>query len=381
MQMCNSPNLSIPISLHENALYIGAFPPTLALQSFRFSNQHVTIHAMEGKDLSLVIPVYNEVENLRALMDEIRSALDNQPIDYEVIFIDDGSSDGSFALLEELHAEDGRIRAIRFRRNHGQTAAFAAGFDHAQGRYIVTLDADGQNDPADILKLLAKIEEGDADVVNGWRQNRQDALLMRKVPSRIANKLIATTSGVHLHDRGCSMRMFRAEVVGDLHLYGEMHRFIPELCSFAGYTLTEVPVNHRPRMAGESKYGISRTFRVIVDLFTILFLRKYSDRPMHLFGNIGFPMAAIGSLILFSLGVAKIWAGISGGWAGFHAYQIGERPLLLLGVLFVILGVQFIALGLIAELNVRTYYEAQGKTVYYIREIIGSEGVKQANPK
>lgn len=332
---------------------------------------------MITKDLSLVIPVFNEVENLRPLSDEIRAALDPLDLDYEVIYIDDGSNDGSFELMRDLHEEDGRTVVIRFRRNHGQTAAFAAGFDHARGRYIVTLDADRQNDPADIPKLLARIEEGDCDVVNGWRQNRQDALLMRKVPSRIANKLIATTSGVHLHDRGCSMRMFRAEVVEELHLYGEMHRFIPEMCSFAGFQLTEVAVNHRPRVAGQSKYGISRTFRVIVDLFTILFLRKYSDRPMHLFGNIGFPMGALGFLILLLLGLSKIWAGISGGWAGFHAYQIGERPLLLMGVLLVILGVQFIVMGLLAELVVRTYYEAQGKTVYYIREIIIDETIEQ----
>ena len=328
---------------------------------------------MIAKDLSLVIPVYNEVENLRPLTAEIKDALDDLDIEYEIIFIDDGSSDGSFELIKALHEEDGRVEAIRFRRNHGQTAAFAAGFDHAKGRYIVTLDADRQNDPADIPKLLARIEEGDCDVVNGWRQNRQDALIMRKIPSRIANKLIATTSGVHLHDRGCSMRMFRAEVVQELHLYGEMHRFIPEMCSFAGFTLTEVSVNHRPRVAGISKYGISRTFRVIVDLSTILFLRKYSDRPMHLFGNIGFPLGAIGFLILLLLGFSKIWAGITGGWTGFHDYQIGERPLLLMGVLLVILGAQFIAMGLLAELIVRTYYEAQGKTVYYIREIIQSD--------
>lgn len=325
---------------------------------------------MATKDLSLVIPVYNEVENLRPLTTEISAALDNQGLDYEIIFIDDGSSDGSFELMKMLHEEDGRITVIRFRRNHGQTAAFAAGFDHAQGRYIVTLDADRQNDPADIPKLLDRIEEGDCDVVNGWRQNRQDAWLMRKFPSKIANWLIATSSGVHLHDRGCSMRMFQAEVVKELHLYGEMHRFIPEMCSFAGFTLSEVAVNHRPRVAGKSKYGISRTFRVIVDLFTVLFLRKYSDRPMHLFGNVGIPMGAIGFLIIVILGFSKLWAGVSGGWNGFHDYQIGERPLLLLGVLLVILGVQFVALGLLAELIVRTYYEAQGKTVYYIREIV-----------
>ncbi len=327
---------------------------------------------MYARDLSLVIPVYNEVENLRALSAEIRAALDPLNLDYEVIFVDDGSSDGSFELLEELHEADPRLAIIRFRRNHGQTAAFAAGFDYAQGRYIVTLDADRQNDPADIPKLLDKIEEG-YDVVNGWRENRQDALLMRKVPSRIANKLIAHTSGVKLRDRGCSLRMFRAEVVHDLHLYGEMHRFIPEMCAFAGFTLAEVPVNHRARTAGESKYGISRTFRVIVDLFTIWFLRHYSDRPMHLFGYIGFPMGAVGFLILMGLSLAKIWAGITGGWTGFNSYQIGERPLLLLGVLLVILGVLFIAIGLLAELLVRTYYEAQGKPVYYVRKIVESE--------
>jgi len=325
---------------------------------------------MVTKDLTLIIPVYNEVENLRPLMDEIRDALDDQSLDYEIIFIDDGSSDGSFELLETLHEEDNRVAVIRFRRNHGQTAAFAAGFDHAQGRYIVTLDADGQNDPADIPNLLARIEEGDCDVVNGWRQNRQDALLMRKIPSRIANWLIATTTGVKLRDRGCSMRMFRSEVVQELHLYGEMHRFIPEMCSFAGFKLCQVPVNHRARVAGESKYGISRTFRVIVDLFTILFLQKYSDRPMHLFGNLGIPLGAIGFLIIVALGFSKIWAGVMGGWAGFHGYQIGERPLLLLGVLLVILGVQFVVMGLIAELIVRTYYETQGKSVYYIRQIL-----------
>ncbi|MDX1414359.1 MAG: glycosyltransferase family 2 protein [Candidatus Promineifilaceae bacterium] len=325
---------------------------------------------MATKDLSLVIPVYNEEENLRPLKREIGDALDDLGIDYEVIFIDDGSSDNSFKIMKSLHDEDSRVTIIRFRRNHGQTAAFAAGFDHAQGRYVVTLDADRQNDPGDIPKLLARIEEGDCDVVNGWRQNRQDAWLMRKFPSLIANWLIATTSGVHLHDRGCSMRMFRAQVVQEINLYGEMHRFIPELCSFAGFSLAEVEVNHRPRVAGESKYGISRTFRVIVDLFTVLFLRKYSDRPMHLFGNIGIPMGTIGFLIILILGFSKIWAGISGGWEGFHTYQIGERPLLLMGVLLVILGVQFVALGLLAELVVRTYYETQGKTVYHIREIV-----------
>lgn len=323
-------------------------------------------------DLSLVVPVYNEVESLRPLMDEISAALDNENFNYEVIFVDDGSSDGSYELLENLREQNDHIAIIRFRRNYGQTAAFAAGFDYAHGQYISTMDADGQNDPADIPKLMARIQVGDCDVVNGWRENRQDPWLMRKVPSKIANGLIATTTGVHLHDRGCSLRLFRKEVVEELNLYGEMHRFIPELCSFNGFTLAEVPVNHRARVAGESKYGISRTFRVIVDLFTILFLQKYSDRPMHLFGNIGIPMGLIGAFILFILGANKIWAGMSGGWPGFHAYQIGERPLLLLGILLIILGVQFVAMGLLAELMVRTYYESQGKRVYRVRNYVPS---------
>ena len=323
-------------------------------------------------DLSLVIPVYNEVENLSALLDEISAALDGGDLDYEAIFVDDGSSDGSFELLESLREDNDHIAIIRFRRNYGQTAAFAAGFDFARGEYVVTMDADRQNDPADIPKLMARIKQGDCDVVNGWREHRQDPLLMRKVPSKIANGLIATTTGVHLHDRGCSLRLFRNEVVKELNLYGEMHRFIPELCSFNGFQLAEVPVNHRPRVAGESKYGISRTFRVIVDLFTILFLQKYSDRPMHLFGNVGIPLGLAGAAILFILGISKIWAGLSGGWEGFHAYRIGDRPMLLLGILLIILGVLFVAMGLLAEIIVRTYYESQGKRVYRVRDYVAS---------
>jgi hypothetical protein len=231
------------------------------------------------------------------------------------------------------------------------------------------MDADRQNDPADIPKLLAKLEEG-YDVVNGWRENRQDAFILRKVPSYVANHLIARLSRVPLRDRGCSLRLFRAEVLGDLHLYGELHRFIPEMVNFAGFTMAEVPVNHRPRVAGKTKYGLSRTLRVLVDLFTILFLRKYSDRPMHFFGALGIPLGGLGGLLILYLGLSKIWAGIRGGWPGFHSTTIGERPLLLLGVLLVILGVQFLVMGLLAELIVRTYYETQNKRVYYVKEIV-----------
>lgn len=321
------------------------------------------------KDLSLVIPVYNEEENLRPLAAEIRQALSDTGLDYEVLFIDDGSKDGSFACLEELAAEDDHVFAIRFRRNYGQTAAFAAGFDHARGRVIVTLDADRQNDPADIPKLLAELDKG-YDVVNGWRENRQDNLI-RRFPSRVANWLIAETSGVHLKDRGCSLRAFRAEVVRDLHLYGELHRFIPELVNFGGFSMSEVPVNHRARVAGTSKYGLSRTFRVILDLFTIHFLRKYGDRPMQLFGRWGIILFALGALIGGYLTGLKVWAGITGGIEGFNAMTIGDRPLLLLAVLLVIIGVQFIVMGLIAELTVRTYYETQNLRVYRIKEMAG----------
>ena len=322
------------------------------------------------KDLSIVVPVYNEEENLKPLHDEITAALANQNLDYEVIYVDDGSKDTSVQVVKELHAADPRVVLVRFRRNFGQTAGFSAGFDHAQGKVIVTMDADRQNDPADVPALLAKLEETGADVVNGWRENRQDGFLLRKLPSRIANNFIANSTGVKLKDRGCSIRAFRYQVIRDLRLYGEMHRFIPELVNDAGYTMVEVSVNHRARVAGESKYGISRTFRVLLDLMTVLFLRKYSAKPMHLFGWIGLLSGFSGFLIAAALTFRKIWEGITGGMTGFQAYEIGSRPLLLLAVLLIILGVQFIISGLTAELLVRTYHESQNKPIYRVREVI-----------
>ena len=321
-------------------------------------------------DLILVIPVYNEAENLRPLVEEITSALAPHAFEYEIFFVDDGSQDGSFDLIRAMHRDNPRVRGLRFRRNFGQTAAFAAGFAHARGRVIVTLDADRQNDPADIPAMLHKLHEG-YDVVNGWRQKRQDAILSRKLPSKVANRLITRTTGVRLRDRGCSLRAFRAEVVRDLHLYGEMHRFIPELVHFAGFRMAEVPVRHRPRVAGKSKYGLSRTFRVLLDLITILFLQRFGDRPMHLFGGMGIFAGGAGLLITLTLAFAKMWAGLVGGSEGFHAYQIGERPLLLLGILLIILGGQFITMGLLAELTIRTYYESQNKSVYFVKEFLG----------
>lgn len=321
-------------------------------------------------DLSLVIPVYNEDENLRELHQEITAALVDTPYAYEVIFVDDGSTDRSFAVMEALHAEDQRVVAVKFRRNHGQTAAFAAGFSYARGNYILTMDADRQNDPADIPKLMHKITTEDFDVVNGWRENRQDAFIMRKLPSFIANRLIARLTDVPLRDRGCSMRVFKAEVVQSLNLYGEMHRYIPEMVSFGGFTMAEVPVNHRARVAGTSKYGISRTFRVILDLVTVLFLQRFFDRPMRLFGSLGFMLSIPGGLLGLFLAGSKVWGGIQGGLAGFNAVKLSERPLLLLAVMMVILGVQFLVMGLIAELVVRTYFETQNKPIYTVRKVI-----------
>lgn len=322
------------------------------------------------KDLSLVIPVYNEEKNVRPLYEEITAACQSLGLTYEIIFVDDGSVDCSAQTIKELHEQDERVILISFRRNFGQTAAFAAGFAQAKGDIVMTMDADRQNDPADIPVLWQALHQTPYDVVNGWRQDRQDGFLLRKLPSKIANRLITYFSGVRLRDRGCSMRAFRREVVQDLHLYGELHRFIPELVSEAGYSMTEVPVHHRPRVAGESKYGLSRTFRVVLDLSTILFLRKYGDRPMHLFGGLGIGTGALGGLIALWMAWQKIWAGLRGGWEGFVNYNIGGRPLLLLSVLLIIIGVQFLVTGLTAELIIRTYYESQNKPVYRIKEVV-----------
>lgn len=321
--------------------------------------------------LSVVIPVYNEVENLRPLWQELTQACATLNRPYELLFVDDGSQDGSVALLEQLHHSDPEhVVLLQFRRNFGQTAAFAAGFAHAQGQLVVTLDADRQNDPADIPHLIHTLEQSGVDVVNGWRQQRQDGWLLRRLPSGLANQFIATMTGLKLHDRGCSLRLMRQEVVQSLRLYGEMHRFIPELIHNAGFTMSERPVNHRPRTAGQSKYGLSRTLRVVLDLATILFLHRYADRPMHLFGSLGLLTGLTGFVTAFYLALQKLTAGWQGGWPAFHAYEIGNRPLLLIAILLMIVGVQFLVSGLIAELLVRTYYESQNKPVYYLKKIL-----------
>ena len=310
-------------------------------------------------ELSVVIPIRNEEASVEELHREISAALDPWGRAYEVIVIDDGSTDASFARLSAVQARDPRWRVIRFRRNFGQTAAFSAGFAYARGRYIATSDGDLQNDPADIPAMVARLESDGLDIVCGWRRERQDAFLSRLLPSMLANRLISWATGVRLHDYGCSLKIFRAEVVKPLKLYGEMHRFIPAIASEQGVVLAEVPVHHRARKYGTSKYGISRTIRVILDLLTVKFLLNYSTRPVQIFGLVGLAMAVPGAGILAYLGGLKLLAGAS----------IGTRPLLLFGILLVFTGVQLLTLGLLAELQARTYHESQNKPTYVIREV------------
>lgn len=312
--------------------------------------------------LSVVVPVYNEEENIPHLYRRLTIELERLGLPYEIIAVDDGSRDGSFALLRDLARTDRRMRVVRFRRNFGQTAAFSAGFDRACGEVVVTIDADLQNDPADIGALLAKIEEG-YDVVSGWRVRRRDSFLNRRLPSMIANRLISWVTGVHLHDYGCSLKAYRLDVVRGIRLYGELHRFIPAIASWQGVTVAELPVRHAPRRFGRSKYGISRTLRVLLDLMTVRFLLSYGTRPMHIFGLLGLLAGGLGMLI----SVYLTWIKLAYGAA------IADRPLLLLAVLLIVLGVQFISLGLIGELVVRTYYEAQSKPIYVVREEINHD--------
>ncbi|HUR35505.1 MAG TPA: glycosyltransferase family 2 protein [Vicinamibacterales bacterium] len=310
-------------------------------------------------ELSVVIPIKNEAPNLGDLHREITAALEPWGRSYEVIIVDDGSSDDSFAILSRIQAADPRWRIIRFRRNFGQTAAFSAGFAHANGRVIATADGDLQNDPQDIPAMVRRLETEDVDIVCGWRKQRRDAFVSRLLPSMVANRLISWATGVKLHDYGCSLKIFRADVVKPLKLYGEMHRFIPAIASEQGVKIVEAVVNHRARRHGASKYGISRTIRVVLDLLTVKFLLSYSTRPVQIFGLIGLSMLTPGSLILAYLAFVKIVAGES----------IGNRPLLLLGILLVFTGVQLVTLGLLAELQARTYHESQNKPTYVIREV------------
>jgi glycosyltransferase involved in cell wall biosynthesis len=325
----------------------------------------------EAIDISVVVPVYNERENLEPLTGEIYSAIEGLGRSYEIIFVDDGSQDGSFDILAALHEQDPRLRVIQFRRNFGQTAAFAAGFDHARGSLVITLDADGQNDPADIPRLLNVIENGEYDVVTGWRVNRREPLL-RRFLSWTANLLISRGSQVTVHDRGCSLKVFRNDLAKSLRLYGQMHRFLPEIASSVGARVAEVPVNDRARKFGRSKYGaISRTPRVLLDMITVIFLLGFFSSPMRFFGSAGLVSLLLGFLVSGGLAAAKVYTGIMGGWAAFHAYEIGNRPLLLMAVLMILLGMQFLMMGLLGEMMMRTYYESQNKPPYTIRKSLG----------
>jgi glycosyltransferase involved in cell wall biosynthesis len=319
-------------------------------------------------ELSVIVPVRNEAACLEELHRELTQTLDAWGRPYEIIVVDDGSTDESFTVLARLQTLDPHLRVLRFRRNFGQTAAFSAGFAHARGRLIVTSDGDLQNDPRDIPKMVKTLEDGQLDIVCGWRKDRKDAFLSRLVPSMIANKLISWATGVPLHDYGCSLKVFRSEVVKPLKLYGEMHRFIPAIASEQGVSIAEVVVNHRRRRHGSSKYGISRTVRVILDLLTVKFLLSYSTRPVQIFGLIGLAMAIPGTIVTGYLAFVRI----------IGAQAIGNRPLLLFGILLIFTGVQLITLGLLAELQARTYHESQNKPTYAIREIRESTAVPAA---
>ena len=311
-------------------------------------------------DLSLVIPVYNEEESLPLLFDAIHQALDSLPRSWEVILVDDGSSDKSLGVLKILAEKDPEhIRVVAFRRNFGQTAAIAAGIDHSQGEIIVLLDADLQNDPADIPMMLEKLDEG-YDVVSGWRVKRKDTFITRTLPSRIANELISRVTGVQLHDYGCTLKVYRREVITGFRLYGEMHRFIPVFAHAVGAKIIEVPVNHHPRQFGEAKYGLERTLKVLLDLFTVKFLLSYSAKPIYLFGGTGMGIMAISALLLLFLFIRRVFFGIS----------VFGSPLFQLSAPLFILGSQSILMGLIAELQVRTYHESQHKPTYTLRETI-----------
>lgn len=308
-------------------------------------------------ELSVVVPLYNEEPNVADLHRELTAALDAWGRPYELILVDDGSADGTFERLRELHGADPRLRVLRLRRNFGQTAAFAAGFAQARGRLIATADGDLQNDPRDLPAMVDQLND-DYDIVCGWRRDRKDPWLTRRLPSQLANWLISRTTGVKLHDYGCSLKVFRGDVVRSMRLYGEMHRFMPAIASEQGVRIAETVVNHRARRAGQSKYGLSRTIRVVLDLFTVKFLLTYSTRPLQMFGPPGLLMGAVGVALTGYLGYIRL----------FTDQGIADRPLLLLAILLIFAGMQLVTLGLLAELQARTYHESQGKPIYAVRE-------------
>ncbi len=312
--------------------------------------------------VSVVIPLFNEEESIPVLyreLDEVFALIDEE---YELIFINDGSTDASSQILTDLHEKDPHVMVINFRKNFGQTAAMSAGFDHASAEIIIAMDADLQNNPRDIPQLVAKIREG-YDVVTGWRYDRKDAFINRRLPSIIANKLISGVTGVNLHDYGCTLKAFRQEVIKNVQLYGEMHRFIPALASGVGMKFTEVKVDHRARQFGKTKYGISRTVRVILDLLTVKFLLSYATRPIHVFGSLGLVFGGVGFLLALFMVIQRQFFGLS----------LAERPMLLLAILLIIVGFQFLSMGLIAELQARTYHESQNKPIYHVKNILSAK--------
>ena len=320
---------------------------------------------MAAVELSVVIPIRNEAASLVELHREFTETLTAWGRSYEIIIVDDGSDDESFGILARLQAADAHLRVIRLRRNFGQTAAFAAGFAHARGRLIVTSDGDLQNDPHDIPAMVAMLEGG-LDIVCGWRKDRKDAFVSRRLPSTLANALISAVTGVHLHDYGCSLKIFRAEIVKDMKLYGEMHRFLPAIASEQTSSIGEMAVNHRARKYGQSKYGIGRTVRVILDLLTVKFLLSYSTRPLQIFGLIGMMMGLAGAVISGGLAVQRLR----------EVASIDQHmPLLLLGILLIFTGFQLVTLGLLAELQVRTYHESQNKAIYVIRDVLQTPSI------
>jgi glycosyltransferase involved in cell wall biosynthesis len=310
-------------------------------------------------ELSVVLPVYNEKDNLLKVYGELKTALDGIGRSYEILFVDDGSNDGSVNVLEQISTTDGNVRAVQFRRNFGQTAALAAGLDLSRGDVIITLDADLQNDPSDIPDLLGQIDQG-ADLVCGWRHNRKDGYWLRLIPSKIANAIISMTTDVKLHDYGCTLKAMRREVAENLSLYGEMHRFIPAIASWYGIKIVELKVNHRARTSGVSKYGLSRTYRVILDLLTVKFMLSPSSRPIQLFGSLGLLGGTAGGLLLFWLGIQRIFLGT----------PLANKSILYLAILLVVVGFQLVTLGLLAELQTRSYHQSNGKPIYVIRKII-----------
>ena len=314
--------------------------------------------------ISVVVPLLNEEDNLAPLYEQITRAVTGR-YDYEIIFIDDGSTDRSFSILKALHQQDPHVRVIRFRKNFGQTAAMSAGFAHAKGGIVVALDADLQNDPADIPMLVDKLNEG-FDVVSGWRRDRQDKALTRRMPSMLANGLISRITGVKLHDYGCTLKAYRREVLQETRLYGEMHRFIPALASWAGARIAEVVVNHRPRTAGVAKYGLGRTFKVILDLITVKFLGSYSTKPIYIFGGIG-ALSALGAVVCGGVVLYQKFV------APEHL-SMNRNALLYLTALLITTTIQFVLMGLLAELLVRTYHESQNRPTYVIKEVLDTPG-------